>query len=384
MVTIAALLVAGGAGVGVGAFLSFSDTGDTVDRDDVTFEKTVAVTPDDTYSYGAFCRVNSMPDGDGFFVTFGGSNRDVQQSAKASPFGGAEGGNGYSYKIYSDDFEYAGETGVIHSGGGDAASVMAGDYYYFLAGTPPDDWIVKRIDPGTWETVDSAVLDMDRPREILNDMMLAYANGKLIASGLYDEDASADGDQKKTDPTAGFATHNRILDEDLSLTDRFVLDDVPHINGSYVVFANGLYHYVTSTAFFGDLIVMQYDEDWDFVGSKTLDAGAQWSQGAVYDGATGRFYVAYLDLPLTEENRIARGESVNVALGVYDAEWDLVEKINVTGYDAADAKAPGRPSVILDEGKLYVSYDASTAAKPGAEDLLDWQCTVDIFDVSGS
>lgn len=378
------LLVAVGAGIGAGVYLRSTNTAEPSGGAGVTHERTVAVTPDGTYSYGAFCRVNPLPDGDGFFVTFGGSNRDVQESATGSPFGGAEGGNGYSYKVYTDDFEFTGETGVIHSGGGDAASVMAGGYYYFLAGTPPDDWIVKKIDPSTWETVDFAVLDMDRPREILNDMMLAYANGTLIAGGLYDEAASAAGDQRKSDPLAGFATHNRIIDEDLVLLDRFVLDDVPHINGSYVVFANGLYHYVTSTAFFGDLIVMQYDEDWNFVRSKTLDAGAQWSQGAVYDETTDRFYVAYLDLPLTEENKIARDEAINVALGVYDGEWNLVETIDVTGFDVMDAKAPGRPSVILDGERLYVSYDVSTAARPGIEEALDWQCTVDVFDAGGS
>lgn len=400
---IAASVLLVGIGVGIGAFMALrgekapvttiedekvdavktSDSAADTEESLVTLEKVVAVTPDETYQYGAFCRVNRVPSEENFFVTFGGSNRDVQQSGKTfSPFGGAEGGNGYSYKIYDADFSYTGETGVIHSGGGDAASVMADGYYYFLAGTPPNDWIIKKIDPSIWETVDSTVVDMETDTEILNDMMLAYANGNLIASGLYDASGAASGDQKKTDPTLGMATHNHLYDTDLAFVEEFVLDDVPHINGSYVVFANDEYHYVTSTSFFGDLIVMRYDEDWKFIDSKTIDEGAQWAQGALYDERTDRFYVAYLDLPLTKENRLARGESMNIALGIYDAEWNLIEKVNVSGYDESDKKTPGRPSVILEDGKLYVSYDVATTAGPGEEEHLDWQCTVSVLDVN--
>lgn len=389
IIVIVILLV--GIGIGVASIMALRE-GDTLKTNDsatdtgeslVTFEKTVAVTPDDTYSYGAFCRVNQVPSSENFFVTFGGSNRDVQQSIKTfSPFGGAEGGNGYSYKIYDSDFSYTGETGVIHSGGGDAASVLADGYYYFLVGTPPNDWIIKKIDTSTWEMVDSTVIDMETGTEILNDMMLAYANGNLIASGLYDANGDAGGDQKKTDPTAGMGTHNHLYDTSLKFIERFVLDDVPHINGSYVVFANDVYNYITSTSFFGDLIVMQYDKDWKFIDSKTIDEGAQWSQGALYDEQSDQFYVAFLDLPLTKDNKLEPGKSVNVALGIYDAEWNLVEKVNVSGFESSDKKNPGRPSVILEDGKLYVSYDVSTAPEIGEEEKLDWQCEVSIFDVN--
>jgi len=350
----------------------------------VSFVKEMAVTPDDTYSYGAFCRVNPMPNSDRFFVTFGGSNPDAQSKAVAlSPFGGAEGGNGYSYKMYDVDFAYTGQHGVVHSGGGDAASVMADDgYYYFLAGAPPEDWILKKIDPTTWKTVASAHIDMDSPREILNDMMLAYANGNLIASGLYDASGAAGGDQKKSDPTVGMATHNRIFDTNLNLLDTFVLDDVPHINGSYVVFANGEYAYVTSTSFFGDLIVMRYDENWNFIDSKTIDKGAQWSQGASYDEAGGRFYVAYLDMPIGMNGKLERGQSVNVAVGIYDADWNLVEKVMITDFVPLDDKNPGRPSLLLHDGMLYVSYDVASLPGRGEPEAKDWQCTVRAYELN--
>ena len=348
----------------------------------ISFKKLVAITPDDAYSYGAFCRVNKVPSEDKFFVTFGGSNREVQQSNQTfSPFGGAEGGNGYSYKIYDANFDYTGKTGLIHSGGGDAASVMADDYYYFLIGAPPNDWIIKKFDPSSLEIVDSVIIDMTPGSEILNDMMLAYANNNLIASGLYDATGTAGGDQTKSDPTAGMATHNRLFNTDLDFIDRFILNDVPHINGSYVVFANNAYNYITSTAFFGDLIVMRYDTNWKFIDSKTLDENAQWSQGAVFDETTNRFYVAFLDLPLTSDNKIKRGEAINVSLGIYDKSWSLIEKINVTGFEEADKKGPGRPSVVLANEKLYVSYDVSTTPELGQGENQDWQCTVSIYDL---
>lgn len=376
--------------IGIGAFLLFWQSEAVIEitqkstetESGLSYEKTVEVTPDEIYSYGAFCRVNRVPSEETFVVTFGGSNSEVQKTSSNPRFGGAEGGNGYSYKIYDADFEYTGETGTIHSGGGDAASVMADGFYYFLVGTPPDDWIIKKIDPSTWELVDSVVAEMETDTEILNDMMLAYVNGNIMASGLYDEDGSSAGDQKKTDPTAGMATHNRLFDTDLNFLERFVLDDAPHINGSYVVYANNEYHVITSTAFFGDLIVMRYNEDWEFVDSETIDAGAQWSQGAVYDETTDRFYVAFLDLPLTSDDKIGPGEAVNVALGIYDDEWNFIEKLNVSGFEESDGKAPGRPSVILEDGKMYVSYDVSTNAGPGTPENKDWQCTVDIFDMN--
>lgn len=92
------------------------------------------VTPDETFAYGAFCRVNYVEATDDFFVSFGGSSPIVPSQYRA---GGAEGGNGYSYKSYTKDFEYTGESGVLSNTGGDAASVMAEGY----------------CDPKGWQTV---------------------------------------------------------------------------------------------------------------------------------------------------------------------------------------------------------------------------------------
>lgn len=346
------------------------------------FVQRVEVTPDETYAYGAFCRVNFLEEEAEFFVSFGGSSNivPIEPGSKA---GGAEGGNGYSYKIYSEDFEYTGETGVVANAGGDAASVYAEGYYYFLVGAP-EGWEIKKIDPTTWEEVDSVVVEMDTGHEARNDQMLAYANGLLIASSLYDEgNDSTEMDQLNTDPNTGYATHNRIFNTDLEILDYFILDDVPHINASYVVYANETYHYITSNALFGDLIVMQYDEEWNFLGSQTIAEHGNWSQGAVYDPDTERFYVSYIDFgELTEDGKLTPGNAPNTTLGIFDKGWNSVENIAVTSFVADDFTHAGRPSVVLENGKLYVSYDVETFDPKTREENKDWQCTVDIYDLN--
>ena len=66
--------------------------------------------------------------------------------------------------------------------------LLADGYYYFLVGTPPNDLIIKKIDTSTWEMVDSTIIDMETSTKSSDDMMLAYANGNLIASGLARRD----------------------------------------------------------------------------------------------------------------------------------------------------------------------------------------------------
>jgi len=336
----------------------------------VTLEKTITPVPDEIYSFGAFCRVNYLPNTDEFFITFGGANPTLQNKnpdpqARA---GGAEGGNGYSYKVYSKDFEYTGKNGIIHQGGGDAASVVADDYYYFLTGGR-EGWVLKKIEPTTWQTVKSVDISLDQDHEISSDQMLAWSNGKLFASSQYD---SSEPIGRKVDPFVGAASHVRVFDTELNQLDYFVLDDELHSNGSYLVYANEVYNYITSSAYFGDLIVMQYDKDWNYLGQKKLDEWALWSQGALYDAASQRFFVAYLDMDLNEMKK--RVSNINVALGVFDKDWNLLEKVMVT--DFTNEKNAGRPWVILQEGKLYVSYDIAT------EGQFDWQCETKIYSLN--
>lgn len=384
IISIISLLVLLGVGFGLAFFLKSDQdnrgvvTNKTINEQGeknraaslISLEKTIDVTPDDKYSYGGFCRVNYLPDQDNFFVTFGGANPNLQ-SLNSNPktrAGGAEGGNGYSYKIYSKDFEYTGENGTIHIGGGDAASIMANDFYYFLTGGGKQGWVLKKIDPSDWQTIKTVEIEMDLDHEILSDQMLAYADGKLFASSQYDPLEKA---ERKVDPFVGSPSHLRIFDEELNQLDYFLLDDATSTTGSFLVLLDGVYNFITSTAYFGDLVVLQYDENWNYLGLKKLDDWAMWPQGAIYDSENQRFYVAYLDYDMNEVK--SRASNINVALGIFDKQWNQLEKIMVT--DFSGAKNAGRPWVILQDDKLYISYDVAT------EEQYDWQCETKIYSI---
>lgn len=332
---------------------------------------TITVAPDDVYDYGAFCRINYVETTDSFVVTFGGANRDnvnldslAEDSGNA---GGFEGAGGYAYKIYSTDLEYFGEHDEYIFGGGDAATVMVDDIYYHLTGGP-DGWRLGVYDAVTWEELELLEIELDDDEQA-NDQMISYVNGYFVLSSILSQV-----EQTQTDPEVGYATHNHVFDKDLQLVDEFVLDDVLHINGSSLVFVDGVYNFVTSTAYFGDLIVMRYDEDWNFLDSKILAENGQWPQGTIYDEQSGLFYVAYLDIG-TKMDRAS-----NVMLSAYDGAWNLVDSIRVTDFKKEDATDGGRPWVMMYDGKLYVSYDVSTRDPSAGGSNLDWKCMVSVVD----
>lgn len=368
---------------------------ETEESSAVTLEKIVEVTPDDKYSYGAFCRVGYIKANDEFLVTFGGANRDVQMeySDPGSQPGGAEGGNGYSYKYYSaDDFEYTGKNGIVINAGGDTASVTVDDaYYYILSGRVPevrtsDDWMITKFDASTMEQVDQVGIKLDLSTEVTSDQMLAYANGYLIASSLYNPGGNAN---KSTSATTApkedvesekdNGTHNHLFTTDLDSVNSFHLTDTAHSNGGYVVYVDGIYNYITSTAFHGELIVMQYDDNWKYLGVKELDVSGTWAQGAVYDEDTQRFYVPYVGL---EKKETGGGYGVlGIELGIYDKDWNNIETIEVSVPPMKDATKEFRPSIIEHNGKLYVSYDSTTLGENGGEEM-NWQCLVNIYDLN--
>ncbi len=118
---------------------------------------------------------------------------------------------------------------------------------------------------------------------------------------------------------------------------------------------------------------MQYDASWNYLGSKTLATDGQWPQGTVWDEQRQRFYVAYL-------NTAVQG-ATNVALGVFDPNWDPIETIAVTDFQAGDFTESGRPSVTLHDKRLYVSFDVSTHDPQTHDSNFDWQALVNIYEV---
>ncbi|MBE7520600.1 MAG: hypothetical protein HS107_15295 [Thermoflexaceae bacterium] len=329
------------------------------------------------YPTAAFVRTFYVESKDRVVVTFG--TGDYTKVAMGLPGGCPDARMGYAYREFTTDMKDTGDTGyfVEFSGScaaGDSASVMVGDDYYFLGGAMggPGLWRLRRFD-SRWRETGSVDIKLDQRTEAMNDQMLAFAGGQLIASSLHVEGGIGTGplDQRKTDPTKGEGTFQKIVTTDLELAGERVLDDSPHINGSSLVEVDGIYNLVTSRAFFGEVLVLQYDREWNFLGEKKLAEWGQWVQGALYDN--GRFYIVYVDTSV-------KG-AANIVLGVYDSDWDLVSSTPVTTYAPDSLKGAGRPSVMKHGNRLYVSYDVESFSPQRREENKDWQGYVAIFEL---
>jgi hypothetical protein len=308
------------------------------------FIQTVQITPDANFLGGGFARINYVPATDRFVVTF--------SATLAEPSGECKIG-GYAYKEYTLDMQKTGKTGIYSCEYGDSGSVMVDNTYYFI--TPefkPYGWHLVKFDAITWETLAETHMYLEHQEDSgkypNNDPMVAYVNGQLDISSQYQPSGMP------PDLMAGVATYHDFFSTDLQLLGHKILTDTPHIGGSSMIYADGFYYLVTANAFLGDMVVITYDQNWNYLGVKTLKHTAHWSTGLAYDGQ--RFYVAYLDNSQTLTGR-SLPVYLNVRLAAFDRDWNLMDDIAVTNYAIADNMQTGRPWVIIHGNRLYVSYD---------------------------
>lgn len=321
------------------------------------FVKTVQVTPDAHFSSGGFVRINYVPATDRFAVTFGNTE-------------------GYAYKEYTTEMQETGQYGFFSRKVGDSGSRMIGnDYYFVIMNKNPDQppgWRIVKYDAVDWETLDSLYLPLDYPKEQSGDPMVAYVDGRLDISGQY----NATGSYPNLED--GAATFHYFFSTDLDSLDKKILADTPHIVGSSMIFSDGVYHFITADAFLGDVVMMKYDNDWKYLGVKTLVDSAHFSTGWATDGK--RYYITYLN---TSQRSESGGLPVhlNVHLAAFDQDWNLVEDLGVTNYTAADYKQPGRPWVIFHQNKLYVSFDLDSVDAATGEEHLKGQAIVAVYEL---
>ncbi|MQG25822.1 MAG: hypothetical protein FI694_02810 [SAR202 cluster bacterium] len=335
------------------------------DSNFLKFVKNVEVTPDENIDIiGAFCRINYVPASDNFLVTFGGTSQEKSTQ-------------GYGYKWYTDQMEFTGKGGLFENRGTDTASVMIGNTYYFLTDGGKDIWALKKYDPSDWTLLGETLISRDPNKEPGNDFMLAEVNGMLDVAGLYVAEAKDYIDQHKLDPYQGEATSHRFFSQNLELLDDRILNDTPHINASSMVFVDETYNFVTSTAFFGDLIVMQYDQNWKYLDSKVLAQWGNWPMGTVYYPELELFFVSYISV----ENIINKNGLRNIRLGIFDSSWNSITDIAVTNYERDSMTQSGRPSVIIHDGHVYVAYDVSTVEREGMKENQDWECEVSVYEL---
>ncbi len=306
------------------------------------FVGTVQVAPDANFQNGGFVRINYVASTDRFAVVFG--------TRFAQPTGGCMGG-GHVYKEYTLEMQDTGKSGVLNCEGGDSAGLMVDDAYYDVsmhAEGGAEGWRIVKYDAVTWATLADIFFPLDAPREGNGDMMAAFVNGQLDISSGY---TSYGGPPP---PDQGGGTHHQFFSTDLTFQSKLILEDIPHIGGSSLIEVDGTLYFITATAYTGDLIVMEYDENWQYLGMKELIKQAHWSTGVAYDGQ--RFYVAYLDTSLKTEPGFFP-YTPNVHLAAFDRDWNLVDDVAVTSYGFLEA-ITGRPWVLLHGSRLYVSYDA--------------------------
>jgi hypothetical protein len=327
--------------------------------------------PDDYYTNGNFCRFFYFPEKQKYYLTFATGKYSGKETYQYP---------GYAYKEYSTDLKETGKNGFFHENinrgiiGGDGAMVFAEDHLYLLTGGGPSGWVVEKYDQD-FNLVKQTQVNLDRTRELGNDQMLAYINGMLDASSLYALSVSQDNKEPLADnlsvggPNIGEATHHTFLTPDLEFIEKKILDDELHVNGSSMVYHNGVYNLVTSTAWFGDLIVLQYDKNWQFLGKKKLAEDGRWSMGTVY--VDGIFYVAYA--------RMIQKGSTGIVLAAFDENWQPLDSIAVSDFDADTAYLSDRPYITHHNGLLYVAYDIEKQISEGSLKTQWWNCKVNVY-----
>gem|GEM_PF-5709799 len=335
--------------------------------------RTIVVTPDDNFQTGSFARINYVPATDHFVVTFG---------TKSNGESGIGKGGGYAYKEYNLDMEETGNTGLLTwdpdaEEANDSGSEMVENTYYFVH-VPTDTahfygWRVTKYDAVNFQKQAEIYITLHNPYEPINDPMVAFVNGQIDISSQYDPV----GHPPPLDE--GAATSHRFFSTNLDSLDSRILADTPHICGSSMVFVDGIYYMVTADAFLGDLIVMKYDEHWNYLGMKKLIPDAHWSQGLIFDGM--RFYVSYLST-IQRAGPVSLPVHLNVHLAAFDREWNLLDDIPVTNFTPSDHRQPGRPWVKFHHNWLYVSYDVDAVDPNTGEEQKMWQANVSVYELN--
>lgn len=330
--------------------------------------RTVQVTPDGNFLGGGFVRIEYLSSTGRFLVTF---NATLDQDE------GDCSGAGRAWEEYDADLRKIGRGGVLSCDGGvDVGSLLIGDHYYLASMHREGEsigWKLVEFDARSWASLASHFLVLDYPREVDDDPMVAYVNGEIDVSGQYNASGTP------PDLAVGGATFHYFFSPELDALGSRHLTDTPHVGGSSMIFADGIYHFVTANAFLGDLVVMQYDQDWKYLGSKLLKREAHWSTGLVSDG--DRFYLAYMDTS-QRAGPSSLPVYLNVRLAAFDRSWNLVQDVAVSEFTPASLRQPGRPWVLLRGGRLYVSYDLDTIDPDTHEENHAGQAVVSVYQLA--
>jgi hypothetical protein len=330
------------------------------------FIKKVEVTPDAQYLTGCFSRINYVPATDRFVATFGGMLAEPSKK-------------GFSFKEYTTDMVETGNSGVFANDVADAGSIMIENTYYHAGMSAQEGiigWNLCKYDAVNWNPLIEVFYPLvGFPRERECDPMVAFVNGQIDVSAQFNDNENGD---PPPEFTIGAATHHHFFSLDFEFLSFRVLNEPQHICGSSMIYVDSLYYFISANAFVGDVILMIYDHNWNFIDSKVLAEDAHWSTGLAFDGQM--FYLAYINTSRKTE----KCWYLNTRLAAFDRNWNLIEDIPVTDFTSADSKLAGRPWVIHHDNHLYVSFDVDSIDANTFEEMHNWQAYVSVYELTPS
>ncbi len=243
--------------------------------------------------------------------------------------------------------QLTGKSEALYDSFGDVGGLLVENEFY-AASMILNGWRIVKFNAVSWEKLVDTEFSLDLDNEMNGNMMLAFVNGQLdISSQCLISGEIAP-------PQMGASTFHEYFTPDLEFLEERILDDTLHITGSTMLYIDGIYYFISATAYTGDILVMMYENNWNYLGMKNLIRQEHWSEGVAFDGQ--RFYLTYLETRWRTKPQFLPYYP-NVHLVAFDNEWNLLEYIAVTDYSHMDSLSKGRPSLLMPENRIYVSYD---------------------------
>jgi hypothetical protein len=341
-----------------------------------TFVKEVKVTPIGNFANGDFVRIGYVPGKGRIVVTFRAKLN--QPVSGCNDIFGQPNAEAIAYIEYTMDMEVTGDYRIITcQTGPDVGGMFLGnDYYYATMGhdnvNNMNGWWLAKYNAISWDSLVSPFFYTLSPEEGNGDPMIAMVNGQIDVSGKY---------RNQGEVGPGHATHHQFFTPDLQFISKRILSDAQNIDLTSLLGIGDVINFVTSTDLWGDMIVIQYDASWNFLSTKTIKVNASAPEGLAFDGQ--RYYISYIDNSLSGQENL--GKYDNVHLAAFDMNWNLLDDIAVTNFVPDDHMAPARPSLTLQNNRIYVCYDQGENVISGsnqAPEDTDIQVHVKVYEIS--
>ncbi|HEU4716528.1 MAG TPA: T9SS type A sorting domain-containing protein, partial [Bacteroidia bacterium] len=282
----------------------------------------------------------------------------------------------FRWREYDNTMTFTGNEGVLPGppGAGDYAMVMVDTNYYHLTNygntaTGTLQYKLSKLDDN-FNLISSVVITLD-PHDSNIDQLMNYTNGKLIIGAMNDTCCTP----PTTPPQPSYHPKVHLFQYDLNLNpvapDQ-VLPPQAYSWGASCIFNNNNY-YIVSTDDIGThvLYCYTYDANFNYISTTQINPNGQWSQGILWDGT---YY--YVSFHSGDHNH------GNVAIAVYDANWNQVLFQPVTNNPYSAGLNAHRPVMCRVGNLLYVSYDLETYNTSTGANNKDWQAHVDAFQVN--